>query len=99
MKNLQELTGKESGIVIYDGREGIICNWSSIKGLPSIFDKVLIGLDEEIPEVAGEHMDISGLLEGVSIENYTYYADEELPKTGTVYKFGEIIVIAPDDWV
>lgn len=99
MKNLQELTGQESGIVIYDEREGIICNWSSINGLPRIFGNVVIGLGDEIPEVPGEHMDISGLLEGVSIENQADYDDEELPKTGTVYKFGEIIVIAPDDWM
>lgn len=99
MRNLQELTGQESGIVIYNGQEGILCKWSSINGLPRIFANVVIGLGEEIPEVPGEHMDISGLLEGVSIENQAYYVDEELPKAGTVYKIGEIIVIAPDDWV
>lgn len=98
MRNLQELTGQESGIVIYDGK-GILCNWSSINGFPHISAFGLVGFDEEIPEVVGEHMDISSLLEGVSIEISAYCTDEELPKSGTVYRIGDIIVIAPDDWV
>jgi len=97
MRNLQELTGQESGIVIYDGK-GILCNWSSINGFPRISAFGLVGLGEEIPEVAGEHMDISSLLEGVNIEIHAHYTDEELPKFGTVYQIGDITVIAPDDW-
>ena len=97
MRNLQELTGQESGIVIYDGK-GILCNWSSINGFPRISACGLVGLGEEIPEVAGDHMDISSLLEGVNIEIHAHYTDEELPKFGTVYQIGDITVIAPDDW-
>ena len=100
LKNLQELTGQESGIVIYDGKDGILCNWSSINGFPRISATGLIGLGEEIPEVEGEHYDdLSGLLEGVNIEIYAYYTDDELPKSGTVYQIGDITVIAPDGWV
>ena|SRR5690606_25178155 len=97
MRNLQELTGQESGIIIYDGK-GILCNWSSINGFPRIFAFGLVGLGEEIPEVTGEHMDISSLLEDVNIEIHAHYTDEELPKFGTVYQIGDITVIAPDDW-
>src|SRR5690554_1794716 len=100
MRNLQELTGQESGIVIHNGT-GTLCNWSSIQGLPRIFNgNGLVGLDEEIPEVEGEHYDdLSGLLEGVNIEIHAHYTDDELPKSGTVYQIGDITVIAPDGWV
>ena len=100
MRNLQELTGQESGIIIYDGK-GILCNWSSINGFPRISACGLVGLGEEIPEVAGEHMDnLSDLLENVNIEIHAHYIDEELPKSGTVYQINdEITVIAPDGWV
>ena len=98
MRNLQELTGQESGIIIYDGK-GILCNWSSINGFPHIFTTGLIGFGEEIPEVEGEHYDdLSGLLEDVNIEIRAHYTDEELPKSGTVYQIGDITVIAPDGW-
>jgi len=100
LKNLQELTGQESGIVIYGGKDGILCNWSSIQGLPRIVVNGLVGLGEEIPEVEGEHYDdLSGLLEGVNIEIHAHYTDDELPKSGTVYQIGDITVIAPDGWV
>ena len=98
MRNLQELTGQESGIVIYNEKDGILCNWANINGFPRIFATGLIGFGEEIPEVEGKHMDISGLLENVSIDVRAHYTDEELPKFGTVYQIGDITVIAPDDW-
>lgn len=99
MRNLQELTGQESGIVIYNEKDGILCNWSSINGFPRVFATGLIGLGEEIPEIEGEHTDnLSDLLENVNIEIRAHYTDEELPKSGTVYQIGDITVIAPDGW-
>ena len=99
MRNLQELTGQESGIIIYNEKDGILCNWSSINGFPRIFAFGLVGLGEEIPEVEGEHYDdLSGLLEGVQLNISAHYTDDELPKSGTVYQIGDITVIAPDDW-
>ena len=99
MEYLQDLTGQESGIVIY-GREGILCNWSSIKGFPRIFATGLIGLGEEIPEVEGEHTnDLSSVLEDVEINVYANYDDDELPTSGTVYEISDdVVVVAPDGW-
>ncbi len=98
--NLQELTGQESGIVIYDGKEGILCNWSSINGYPRIFATGLVGMGDEIPEVKGEYYDdLSGLLDRVNITIVAQYDDDKLPKNGTVYRISDdVIVIAPDDW-
>ncbi len=55
MKTLQDLTGKESGIVIYKNEnvyEAVVCNWSSISGYPRVdpFGLTILGFGEEIPE-------------------------------------------------
>lgn len=99
VNNLQELTGQESGIVIY-GNEGILCNWSSINGLPRILATGLVGMGEEIPKVEGEHLDdLSGVLDGVEITVCANYDDEELPKVGTVYEVDDgILIVAPEGW-
>ncbi len=47
---LQELTGQESGIVIYPNRETIVCNWSSLEEneLPRVLNGLaVIGYPEE----------------------------------------------------
>jgi hypothetical protein len=46
--NLQELTGNESGAILYDDAEVIILNWSSVEGLPRGFVIGYIGLAEKI---------------------------------------------------
>lgn len=99
VSSLLELTGQESGFVLY-GREGILCNWSSIDGLPRIFATGLVGLGEQIPKVRGEHRnDLRDLLEDVTINVYADFEGDEWPESGTVYNLGnDILVIAPDDW-
>lgn len=48
-KGLQELTGYESGAVLYEeSGEIIICNWSNIEGLPRMFATGLIGMGETL---------------------------------------------------
>lgn len=49
-ETLQELTGQESGIVIYDSGETIVCNWSSLgeNELPKVFSgQFVTGWDSE----------------------------------------------------
>jgi hypothetical protein len=45
--SLRDLTGNESGAVVFD-KEAIICNWASIQGVPRLFVTGLIGLDEKL---------------------------------------------------
>jgi len=53
---LQELTGQESGIVLYPN-EAMVINWSSIDGLPRYLGPIgpisLRNLEEEAPEIEG----------------------------------------------
>lgn len=48
--NLRELTGQDSGIVIYPNGDTVICNWEGLDGLPRLFAGMLIGLGEPIAE-------------------------------------------------
>ena len=98
---LQELTGQESGVVIY-ADEAIICNWSSFSGLPKVFATGLIDWPASIAKnTEGEHYeDLSEILARVEII-YNPRADE--PKSGKVYEVDtdegdKILVIAPDGW-
>jgi hypothetical protein len=99
-EDLQELTGQESGIVIFEEKEAILCNWTQIKGIPRMFAGTIVGMAEEIPEVEGEHTDnLESLLDGIDIHICAEYTDDEPPKSGTVYKISDdITVIAPDGW-
>ena len=105
MKNLYNLTGQESGIVVYgdgDKKAAIVCNWATVTGLPWVFAPGLLvdfPLEDGIPEeVDGEHRDnLWELLDGAEI---LYNANDDLlPQSGTVYKICDnIVVIAPDGW-
>jgi hypothetical protein len=102
--NLQELTGKESGIVVYapEGQraEAIVCNWSSVNGLPRLdpMGTGILGLGEDIPEVEGEDCDdIGSLLEDVSI---IYANGEDMPTCGEIYRLPDFdaTILVPEDW-
>jgi len=108
MDDLMELTGQESGIVIYNAEETIICNWSSISGYPRIdpFGIALLGLGEDIPEVTGENItgkEIKDILEGTTLlwdvnDDMQAIADDP-DLSGILYTLpGDIQVIAPDGW-
>lgn len=104
MTNLQELTGQESGIVIYGANgapEAVVCNWSHIKGFPRVdpLGLTVLGfadLPEDVPE-GHRSDDIPALLEGVHI---VFANGEDMPQRGTVYEYDSenITIIAPDDW-
>jgi len=48
--NLYDLTGKESGAVMYPNGDVVITNWAYVSGLPRFlpFPSLAIGLDEEL---------------------------------------------------
>ena len=103
MMSLQEVTGQESGIVIYEGDgvtpEAVVCNWSSVQGFPRVdpLGLAVLGFGEDIPERKGTRSDdIPSLMAGVQI---VYAHGEDMPQSGTVFDFGDgVTVICPDDW-
>lgn len=99
-ESLQELTGQESGIVLFDSGDAIVCNWSDIQGLPRLspFGDSVMGLGEQILAVKGKHIDyMADALDGV---RFIYANGEEVPTEGKVYRLNEhhATVYAPDDW-
>lgn len=97
-QTLQELTGQESGIVIYGG-EAVVCNWSHIQGFPRVdpLGLTVLGFGEEIPAVQPKPCtNISELMEGITI---IFANGEDMPMAGRVYELpDDITVIAPEGW-
>jgi hypothetical protein len=51
-QNLQDLTGHESGAVLFEeSGEILICNWSQVQGIPRVFVTGIIGLGEPLTAV------------------------------------------------
>jgi len=99
---LQDLTGQESGVVLY-GTTAIICNWSTIAGLPRAFCGSIVGLPVKgIPVVKGRCVAcVANCLDGCTVEDYgaTPVSSDDLAGAGTVYNLGDdATVIAPDGW-
>jgi len=99
---LQNLTGQESGVVVYpDGNSAIVCNWSGQEGLPSVFAGQLIWIfmstdaaDLDLkPEYVASIAEICGDCEILYNAN-----GDELVGPGRVYRLEHVIIIAPDDW-
>jgi len=100
-ETLQELTGQESGIVLFDNGDAIACNWSSIAGIPRLspFGDSVMGLGEQIPRVKGEAVD--SMADALEDANFIYANGEEMPTEGMVYRLDDfdVVIFAPNDWV
>lgn len=111
--NLYELTGYESGIVRYDD-EAILCNWTSLKGLPRVFATGLIALDDMQDVTLKESYRIDNLamvLDGVDLiyqemDEETFEQEFSSPVSATVYELEDskhpevcIWVYVPSEWV
>ena len=93
---LRELTGKESGVVVYQNL-AIICNWSGIDGLPVMSMFGIMGDGLEIDEVEPRYYDdLSDFFDGVEV--YSVNDSDQLPSSGWVYDLGDAIVVTNDDW-
>jgi len=103
IETLQDLTGQESGVVIYDN-EAIICNWSSINGMPRLFADGLVGLAEEIESVDPKNLSADELVDLLDPVSIIYDANDDESGlrngdyAGKVYILPDAIVIAPEGW-
>lgn len=100
---LQEISGVESGIVIYpESHECIVCNWSSLEGLPRLdpSGRAVMGLGEKL-EVA-EHKEVQGndiidLLADCEII-FGVLDSNDVMDGGIKYQIGKALVITPHGW-
>lgn len=95
-KDLQELTGHESGAVQYSDGEILICNWTQVQGIPRMFATGLIGLGEtltaeacEVPEEVKQAMNEHEREQGseASTEGFTAWRVN-----------GEVTVVTQYEW-
>ncbi len=109
--NLQEITGQESGIILYDDKNVAVVNWSHGEGIPHwlapLHDPIYMPTEEEIEDcgIAGD------ILEELPVDmEIIYDRNGDLqdlidarkigePTVGHVYQIGvHYRVIAPEVW-
>lgn len=93
--DLTELTGHESGCIVYEDGTTVVMNWSSVDGIPRGFAGGLIGLGEPlvakrtaVPQAAKAAMRDRCRAEGMPVE-YTGY---------TAWAVLDVIVVTHADW-
>jgi len=104
-ESLLALTRQESGVVLYDGGDLIICNWSNIDGMPRLSPcgLGLLGLNEELV-VEGEPQRIEDIGAWLDTQEHRviYDANDDYPLlaglAGKLYRVNGAYVIAPNGW-
>ena len=104
LSGLRELTGQESGVVIY-GDKAIICNWTCVFGYPRLLAPLgILGLGEEIDNIKGKSISgkkVAEMLDDVEIiydRNDDFAALLAGEYGGIVYRLPQATVIAPERW-
>lgn len=105
-RNLLEITGQESGLILHWNGELMICNWQSTNGLPRVdpMGLGLIGIGEELyTEGEPEQIeDIGAWLKNIDYD-LIYDRNDELStldgQSGKLFSLDNYVyVIAPDGW-
>jgi hypothetical protein len=100
VKSLQELTGYESGVIVYKGGVAFATNWSWIDGLPVQFLGGVIGTEEElefskINEAPKEIMEIAFAL---AEQEHKDSGDEEKPIIDEIFENEDCYIFTFDGW-
>jgi len=108
-KNLYQLTGKESGIIIIDKTDEIIvCNWLTIdKGIPQYIPGTneIIGDENEVKLIDYSIIDRRDIINLIDGKKVIYDVNDDLKgnlkytKGAIMYELkGGYVVICPFDW-
>ncbi len=98
--DLQELTGYESGVVLFkELEEGFITNWVGVNGIPRAFVTGVIGViglkdGEDIVETTQEEVS-QNLLDYVMEIAHT---DDEEAEIDKVYENDEVLIVTFKGW-
>ena len=111
--SLRNLTGQESGIVVYPGGNIIVCNWSGLEDneIPSVFcglfltgtpvdHRYFTNYDQWIvDDLYSELCDIGDKIIWDLNGDMLDIANNDKPVKATVYKFNDnVYVFAPHGW-
>ncbi len=99
---LQELTASESGLVVFNDKDLIICNWSSFDGIPRVLMGQLHCLEDEIPAcLMDETWNETEIISYLQDKNLIYsdLEDEINIHSARVFHLnGAITVLVPEGW-
>lgn len=107
-KDLQDVTGQESGVVVHDGT-AIVCNWSHGEGVPTLFVGIAPLNYGSIDSAEHEGVeDTAQWLADHDVDSPAYDANDDWTDLTTpglaadIWKVSangvEVTVIAPKDW-
>lgn len=96
MKNLQDLTGQESGAILYPDDTILICNWSSIHGIPLQFHTGLLGTCEDLQ--AAKRCKVPADIK-LAMQEHERESGDPVSRSGfRAFKILDCIVVTQDDW-
>lgn len=102
---LLDITGQESGLILYNNGDLIICNWSGERGLPRLtpWGVGVLGLDDTLTldDVPRRINNIGRWIKQRKHQCIYDVTNDYLTlsgQPGTLYKVNGVYVIAPDDW-
>ena len=104
MKNLQEICTNynESGIVLFEDKTAIICNWMGINGIPRVFGAEIVGLGEELNAIKRTQIeswkDFADGYEIIYDLNHDFEDEESDGQSELIELDNGIMVIAPYEW-
>lgn len=99
---LWDLTGNQSGVIVWPNGDAIICNWANLKGIPHLFGGELVSDDEPVLIVKEENrtsFDISecNVLYSEPGTDEAFLHGEELDGDLYITNNG-VKIFAPSDW-
>ena len=107
---LMEITGQESGIIIHEDGNTIVCNWSSIEGIPllDLLGINFLGIGQELTLLSSEEIAIKEFLDE-HVKEIAYDRNDDINNikdsdVGTLYLvavdsgYMKVKVITHPDW-
>jgi hypothetical protein len=96
---LQDITGQESGAVLFPkSGEIIICNWTQVEGIPRLFTNLntLIGLGESLDDA--EPCEVPAEVITVMQEHEREQGTPVSTAGFSAWRVADVIVVTQEDW-
>ena len=98
-RNLQDLTGHESGAVQYENDGIWIGNWSGFDGIPRSFASSTIGLGEKMTaEKCRVPNDVKEAMQAHEAQELEQGADSVNVTGFSAWEVNDAVVVVQDDW-
>lgn len=101
MVTLQEITGYESGAVVYEDGSVWVGNWSSIDGIPRQFATGDIGLGEDVAAMEREDVSVPETAIDAMIQHEADQGVDFVARTGYLairLPVAKVTVVTHEDW-